>query len=628
VKRQSGFAMMLVLVVLVLAGTYMLVNQLSAATTFTPARRDHNARVLNRAKQALIGYVAMRAGKSDEPDPGSLPCPEAPGYYGDPAQEGIAANVCAFPAVGRLPWRTLGLDKLTDASGEPLWYVISPGWHKRATTGPTSYTVINSNTQGQLRVDSVLNDSVALIIAPGAPIASTAPGCAGIQQARNQISINVVNYLDCDNATPADASFTTSGPAGSFNDQVLRITARDIIPAIEAGIAPRIEREIVPALRSVYASNAWGSNVSAANPFYPYAASFAPPSLGASFRGSAGSCSGDACQGLLPAIYISNPDPDPSAHPLCVASATTACDPNFVQWTGGTIEVTEANVNGVPYSLGTIVPLILSWSLTTNNCTVATVSSGTPARQSTELRCNARVPGLGGTASNSVRYRVRGTATNVGMTFRQFDTTGFTIQTPPSATVSNAGIANMTFEGRMDVPASGGWTLIGSVLGGGLDLCGLNVLGLLTGPLLGLECREVNVTVPITMFADAPVVNPRHPTLGWFARNEWYRVLYFAASRGVTPGRSAGAQPNCDSSGPGPGSAECLDLDGTSERALLFLAGRSLLGTVGNNRALNDFLEDADPDNPPDPNRDGGRSFATHRITTTYNDRAIVVQTD
>src|SRR5688572_30473910 len=105
---------MLMLVVLVLAGTYAVVDRLNAATTTKPARRDHNARVLNQAKQALIGYVAMRAGQAGEQDPGSLPCPEAPANYGNPAQEGIAAPNCAAPAVGRLPWRTLGLDRLAD----------------------------------------------------------------------------------------------------------------------------------------------------------------------------------------------------------------------------------------------------------------------------------------------------------------------------------------------------------------------------------------------------------------------------------------------------------------------------------------------------------------------------------
>ena len=63
-----------------------------------------------------------------------------------------------------------------------------------------------------------------------------------------------------------------------------------------------------------------------------------------------------------------------------------------------------------------------------------------------------------------------------------------------------------------------------------------------------------------------------------------------------------------------------------NKRGVLFLAGRSLNGTVGHNRTLMDFLEDADPDPGRDPNRDGGKRFESDPITTTYNDRVMVIQ--
>jgi hypothetical protein len=201
------------------------------------------------------------------------------------------------------------------------------------------------------------------------------------------------------------------------------------------------------------------------------------------------------------------------------------------------------------------------------------------------------------------------------MAFRQFDTTGFTIQTAPSATVNSAGTASMTFEGRMNVAAGSG-TLIGSILGG-LSQCGLNVLGVLTGTLANVTCREVPVTVPITFFGDAPIVNAKDPDIGWFARNQWYRVMYYATARDVTPARGS-STPDCDA-----GDDECLDLDSQTpqKRALLFLAGRSLNSTVGHTRTLADFLD-------IDPNRDTGRRFETRPLGATYNDRLWVVQSD
>jgi hypothetical protein len=611
-KKQTGFGLMVMLIVLVLAGTYIIVSQLNAANTHNAARQEHNARVLQQAKRALIGYVVMKAGQTGENDPGTFPCPEAPGNYGVPAQEGIAAGNCSAPAVGRLPWRTLGIDMLTDAWGEPLWYVVSPGWHKPS---PTGWAVVNSNSRGQLTVDGAANNAVALIIAPGAPITSTATGCAGITQTRNAASANVVNYLDCDNSTPADSSFTTSGPAGSFNDQVLRITAREIIPPLETAIVPRIEREIVPALSSTYASSAWGSNVSAANPFFPYAAPFADPAVGANFKGDSGpACSGDACQGLLPAVFVGNP----SGSGVCSVTATSACDPNFVRWTGGDIRVSEVTIpgEGTYFAGTTILSGILEWDFYTNPCSVVTVNPKTP-QEHTELRCKARVPGLLGYDSNNVRYRIRATASKVGMAFRQFDTTGFTIETPPSVTsASTSGSVDIMFEGRIDVPAGTGTFLKN------LADCGLDVIGILSGILLDLRCKEVSINVPITLFADAPIVDAKHPDIGWFARNEWYRVMYFATARTVTPERG-NSTPDCSSGD------SCLELDGQhNKRALMFLAARSLLGTAGNTRALTDFLEDADPGSSDDPNRDGGKRFETEPLSAAFNDRAFVIQVD
>jgi hypothetical protein len=604
VKRQAGSALLLVLVIIVLSATYLFVNQLNASN-YVATRRERNAEVLNQAKQALIGYVAMRAGQTGENDPGSLPCPEPAAYYTSAANEGEAAGNCSLPAIGRLPWRTLGLDKLVDASGEPLWYVVSPGWHKPS---PTVNTVINSNSPGQLTVDGLVNDAVALIIAPGPRMsADAAPGCAAVNQARSLASINVVNYLECDNATPADSSYVTNGPNRSFNDQVLRVTARDLLPGIEAAISQRIEREIAPALRSVYNSNTWGGTVSAANPMYPFAAPFGDPAVEASYRGSKANCGGGVCPGLFPAIFTNAPV-DPTLPPTlptppCTPAAGSPCNPNFVQWTGGTIEIRRVSILGVIYIPGVVLPG-LSWNPAPVPCTVATV--GPPQR--TELRCTAPVPGLSGENTNDVEYEIRATASNVGMVFRRFDTAGSLPGVPivqaPTANMNTNGQASVTYRARTSAPA--GSNLLSNLT------CGL--LGFLSG----LECREATVTVPITLLADPPVLNPKHATLGWFMRNEWYRVLYYAAAERVTSDPLPGSTLTCGKN--------CLKLDtqaGTQDniRTLLLLAGRSLTGTAGNTRTLADFLD-------TNENRNANERFETGRVNSTFNDRVIVVQTD
>ncbi len=163
--RARGAALLAMVAIIALGGSWFLVRELNAASGGAAALRNaRNAEVLNRAKQALIGYVAAQAANSGEDNPGALPCPEAAGYFDNPAQEGQTASGCTLPKVGRFPWRTIGTEKLVDSAGEPLWYVVSPGW---AATSSGFKTNINSNTLGQLTVDGVANDAVALIIAPG-----------------------------------------------------------------------------------------------------------------------------------------------------------------------------------------------------------------------------------------------------------------------------------------------------------------------------------------------------------------------------------------------------------------------------------------------------------------------------
>jgi hypothetical protein len=79
------------------------------------------------------------------------------------------------------PGATLGLDKWRDIAGEPLWYVVSPGWAK---PNAATNTVINSSTLGNLTLDGG-RDVVALIIAPGRPLQiSASAGCTARVQRR------------------------------------------------------------------------------------------------------------------------------------------------------------------------------------------------------------------------------------------------------------------------------------------------------------------------------------------------------------------------------------------------------------------------------------------------------------
>jgi hypothetical protein len=297
------------LLILVLGGAWYLLSRLNAASANrTVSVRNQNAAVLAQAKQALLGYVAYQAAMAGEVNPGAFPCPEAPsGMTSITGFDGRTQTPnCTLPAVGRFPWRTIGTDKLADAAGEPLWYVVAVGWSKPGSAA-TDYTLINSNctsdatmacNTGLLTVDGV-KDTVALIIAPGAVM--NVPACAG-NSALNQVrTISAApdfrNYLECENATsPADATFVTTGPSDSFNDQVVKITAAEVLPLIEAAIADRFQREIAADLRKVYSDPAagWGGTTT-----LPFALSFSNPAAAASYTPVVT----HSTQGILPLSY-------------------------------------------------------------------------------------------------------------------------------------------------------------------------------------------------------------------------------------------------------------------------------------------------------------------------------------
>ncbi|HEX9181729.1 MAG TPA: hypothetical protein VF876_00595, partial [Burkholderiales bacterium] len=295
-RAQRGVALLGLLAVAVMVLGSVLASRLNAASQFVAVNLDENARALAKAKQALIGWMAVNAASNDA-NPGRLPCPEAPAYYGDPTQEGIAAPSCTLPAVGRLPWRTLGLDRLVDAASEPLWYVVSPGW---ALPNVASTLTINSDSVGQLTLDG--DEAVALVIAPGPVLAAQAgTGCTAWNQARPASGApDLRNYLECENATsPADASFVSRRTGVRFNDQVLRISAAELIPSLEAAIADRMQRQIAPSMRSAAYTSAVYSGLPGGSPaprLFPYPRPFEDPTA-SSYLGVSGSINP---QGLLP----------------------------------------------------------------------------------------------------------------------------------------------------------------------------------------------------------------------------------------------------------------------------------------------------------------------------------------
>lgn len=423
-NAQRGAALLVLVAIAVLTFAYVLTSRLHSPAGATVVKREHNARVLSQAKQALIGWMVLNAGQTDN-NPGRLPCPEGANSIGS-AFEGTAAptitpSTPTCPRVGRLPWRTLGLDNLVDAAAEPLWYVVSPGW---ALQNSSSLLTINSDSRGNMAVDgqAAPNDVVALIIAPGPAMnVAAATGCTARAQVRAApaAAMDPADYLECfDATTPA---FSTTGPPTSFNDQVVAIYTSDLVPLLEAVIANRIQREIAPALKSVYGSAQWGT--SATNPIFPFAAPWANPGA-SNYRGADG-----RYRGLLP-VNCSETG--------CASDARYA--PTFVSWNTGIAPT--VSISGEIAGSG--------------SCTFAT---------STTVECTGSY-----LATGTVTLRIRNLrANNVAMSLRQLEPSRLTIRsglvtcgsptpgTAASAVLQTNGSADLTLEGQ--APGLTGLTL-------------------------------------------------------------------------------------------------------------------------------------------------------------------------
>ena len=575
-RAQRGIALLGLLAVAVMVFAYVLTSRLNAASRFVGIDREHNAKVLSQAKQALIGYMAQQAAQAGENDPGHLPCPEAPGNFGT-SNEGIEASFCAAPAVGRLPWRTLGLDKLVDSVGEPLWYAVSNGWHRANST--TNLT-INSDSLGQLAVDGAANSAVALIIAPG-PAIVVGGGCAAWAQNRPVAGApDLRNYLECGNET---GSFVSSSPGNTFNDQVLRVTATDVIPALEAAIADRMQGEIAPVLRTVYTSSEY-SGIPSSSPLYPYAAPFANPGT-ANFRGAAGTY-----QGLLPFSQTQG----------CNPATDARCTTTFVNWSSGT-PPSASKISGV----GTIDSQTCAWQ-----------SGGEIAECVGQFSEDSTNPTGAG-----ILLQLTATFTNVAMGLRQLDWTKAQVQ---ARNMSPDPWQPVTLEPapatRATMNADGSVTIRLRATLPNIDSKGWDVWA------------EFRVSLERAVIGDHFLLNPATTGPGaatsWFVRNEWYRTLYYAAAQQNTAGALASFgcnNTNClrfnEGLGCGGGANWC------NIRALLVLGGASLSNPAGRpNGNLADYFEYT--------NADGGTFYEQHpmrRATNVanangpWNDRVILV---
>lgn len=265
-EAQRGAVLLvglLILMTAMAAGLMTLFGQ-----RFSESRRvAHDANVLAEAKSALIAYSIandLSSPSLGNKRPGSLPCPD--NWPSNSASVGKVSPNCGGNALGRLPWRDLGLPDLRDSAGERLWYAVSDRF--RRTNPIMTAGGINPDTFGRISVRA--SDGVAVIASADTPSGAAAviiaPGAAvrrldGLMQ--NRISTNYNNprhYLDCmgagciteDNANFVNGSSTNgfvAGPVKSgglsvVNDRILPLSASELMASVNRAVARAVLTEL------------------------------------------------------------------------------------------------------------------------------------------------------------------------------------------------------------------------------------------------------------------------------------------------------------------------------------------------------------------------------------------------
>jgi hypothetical protein len=207
---------------------------------------------LAQAREALLGYSTTYRDTHPGEAFGYLPCPDL-----GSGTEGQAATACGgtdVTVIGRLPWKTLDLPPLRDASGECLWYAISGNYKNN----PKTSDLLNRDTNGLIEVMAAdgtgfiagavpTQRAVAVVFAPGAilpgqdrSLAATNPPtvCGGNYGPANYLDSDAASSID--NATASNVanaltrfiaaqhSDLTTAANDIFNDQLMTIATDDV----------------------------------------------------------------------------------------------------------------------------------------------------------------------------------------------------------------------------------------------------------------------------------------------------------------------------------------------------------------------------------------------------------------
>ena len=237
-RCQNGFVVAALLLVLVFASMAMMLGQRDLRAAGESQRYLVTMRNLAKAREALLAYAQTYHLTHPGKPPGFLPCPDKLRVGGLEGSSNAPCGATGVYAIGRLPFRTLGLSPLRDGYGECFWYAVA-GTFKNApvndehtwdTAGQFSVVdldgrTLNPATPGEQR-------AVAVVFSPGPPLAAQSRGTPGAQcNGGDDASVALSAFLEGGYASPGTVPIAvTQGHPGNagVNDITAWITAADV----------------------------------------------------------------------------------------------------------------------------------------------------------------------------------------------------------------------------------------------------------------------------------------------------------------------------------------------------------------------------------------------------------------
>lgn len=223
--HQHGLILPALLVLLLIGGMAAMLGQSSSLASVEAHRLRITQQSLAKARLALLTY-AQTYHITHNSTVGFLPCPDkSPEGDGD---EGSADSPCGAAghfAIGRFPYRTLGMPPLRDGYGECLWYAVSGRFKNQPIAGTLTW-----DTPGQFSITSpsgeVLNPAmeprqyaVAAIFSAGPPLPGQHRGAPN-RQCNGNADASLAIHAFLDHNYPASGTIPSQLAGGTPGDQM------------------------------------------------------------------------------------------------------------------------------------------------------------------------------------------------------------------------------------------------------------------------------------------------------------------------------------------------------------------------------------------------------------------------